>query len=346
MLLYLSSNENLGIFDFLSEEQGMIIKKLSGSFQLKQFVIHDMRSLNHYGFLAIDISCLRDNTEEIIEAIIAFQSMYTSRIIIYLQEEMDQEVLIQRLIEVGIYNIVFADSVDRLKELIKKATGSLGLNKRDLMNLLHQGESKSEIIQPEYHFTKKEVKIAVTGVMNRVGTTTMAMNLCHVLAGIGAKVCYVEANSNGHLKYIIEAIPGMTKDRNSVTYNGICFMDLYGESEESFDFIVYDMGSVEAKVVGAIKNKCDIGVVCATGKPYELDAYERRMQLFDGIEVSRVFSFVHEMEQKSILNQCGEVYFSEYTSSLFDSEKNSDIWMQILNKFIVRNTSGIRRIYE
>ena len=136
MLLYLSSNENLGIFDFLSEEQGMIIKKLSGNFQLKQFVIHDMRSLNHYGFLAIDICCLRDNTEEIIEAIIAFQSMYTSRIIIYLQESMDYEGLIQRLIEVGIYNIVFADSVDRLKELITKATGSLGVNKRIVMNLL------------------------------------------------------------------------------------------------------------------------------------------------------------------------------------------------------------------
>lgn len=346
MLLYLSSNENIGIFDFLTDEQGMVIKKLSGTFQLKQFVVHDMRSLNHYGYLAIDISCLRDEAEEVIEAIIAFQSMYTSRIIIYIQKDKDYESIIQKLIEVRIYNIIFSDSVDGLKELIKKATGSLGMNKRDVMNLLHHEENQYSVIDTEYQFIKKEAKIAVTGVMNRVGTTTMAMNLCHVLAGIGAKVCYVEANTNGHLNQIVESNAGMTSDHGMAIYNGICFMDLYSESKEVFDFIVYDMGVVEAKVVSAIKNKCDVGIVCATGKPYEFDAYESKLQLFEGIEISKVFSFVHEMEQKKIKDQFGEVNFSEYTPSLFDSEKNHDMWTHMLNKFVVRNTSGIGRIYE
>lgn len=31
-------------------------------------------------------------------------------------------------------------------------------------------------------------------------------------------------------------------------------MNLYGESDEEFDFIIYDMGVVESKVVGVIKN--------------------------------------------------------------------------------------------
>ncbi len=101
-LLYLSSNENIGIYDFLAEEQGMIMKKLSGTFQLKQFVVDDMRSLNHYSYLALDIHCLRDEAEEIIEALIAFQSMYTSRTIIYTQKDKDYESIIQKLIEVGI----------------------------------------------------------------------------------------------------------------------------------------------------------------------------------------------------------------------------------------------------
>lgn len=170
--------------------------------------------------------------------------------------------------------------------------------------------------------------------MSRVGTTTMAFNLCHVLSGLGAKVCYIEANGNGHLAKIIEGTQNMITKGDTAIHNGICFMDLYGESEEEFDFIIYDMGVVESKVVGAIKNKCDVGVLCATAKLYDQDIFIKENQLFDGTEVSRVFSFVHEAEQRKVIEDLGEGYFNEYTPSLFDSEKNSDMWMQILKNLL------------
>lgn len=87
-----------------------------------------------------------------------------------------------------------------------------------------------------------------------------------------------------------------------------------------------------------LRIKCDVGVLCTTTKPYEQEAYIKENQLFDGIQVSRVFSFVHESEQRKVIEEYGEGYFSDYTPSLFDSEKNSDMWMQMLNRFIVRNT--------
>ncbi|GEM_PF-742135 len=346
MLLYITSNVNMGIFDFLSDEQGMIIKKFNGTFQLKQFVIHDMRSLTHYGFLAIDLAALKDEEDEIIEAIMAFRSMYTSRVIFYVDKIGENERLIGQLIEQGIYNIVASDEVQVLEEKIRKTTGSLGMSKRDAMSLLNQDDTTSPMFKPDYRFVQKEVKIAITGVMHRVGTTTMAFNLCLFLSGLGAKVCYVEANGSNHLIKIMEETTNMVTNGNVNIYNGICFMDLYGESDEEFDFIVYDMGVVESKVIGAIKNKCDVGVLCATAKLYEKDEYIKVNQSFEGIEVSRLFSFVHEMEQRKVIEEYGEGYFSEYTPSLFDSEKNNDMWMQILNKFIVRNTPGIGRIYQ
>lgn len=346
MLLYISSNENIGIFDFLADEQGMIIKKFNGTFQLKQFVMYDMRSLTHYGFLAIDLSALKDEEDEIIEAIMAFKSMYTSRVIFYVDKVEENEGLIGQLMEQGIYNIVVSDEVELLKERIRKSTGSLGMSKRDALVLLDQEESSSPAFRPDYRFVGKEVKIALTGVKSRVGTTTMAFNLCHFLSGLGAKVCYVEANGSGHLLKIVGSTSTMVSKGNTTIHNGICFMDLYGESDEEFDFIIYDMGVVESKVVGAIKNKCDVGVLCTTAKPYDQEEYIKENQLFEGIDVNRVYSFVHEMEQRKIVEEFGEGYFSQYTPSLFDSESNSDMWMQILNKFIVRNTSGIGRIYE
>ncbi len=337
MILYISSNENVGIFDFLSEEQGMVIKKFSGSFYLKQFVIQDMRSLSHYSHFAIDMSSLRDTEEEVLEAIMAFKSMYTSRIIFYFETVDQHWPLIDRLIEQGIYNIVITEDVELLKEKIKIATGPLGMNKKDAQGLLNQKIETNDIFRSDYKFLQKEAKIAITGVMSRVGTTTMAFDLCHFLASKGAKVCYVEANSSGHLAKILKANSIRNTVGDTKIFNGICFMGLNGNSEEEFDFVIYDMGVVEFKVVTAIKNKCDVGILCATGKPYEMEEYEKINQLFEGISISKIFSFVHELEQRQIAEQYGEGYFSEYTPSLFDSEKNSDMWMQILNRFVVRN---------
>jgi len=86
MLLYLTSNENIGIFDFLSIEKGILIKKLSGSFKLMQFILRDMRSLDHYSYFAIDLSAVGDTEGEIIEAIGAFKKMFASRIVFYIDD--------------------------------------------------------------------------------------------------------------------------------------------------------------------------------------------------------------------------------------------------------------------
>jgi hypothetical protein len=83
MLLYISSNQNIGIFDFLIKEKGFIIKKLSGEFYLNKFVVHDMRNLTHYSYIAIDLKSLKDTSKEIIEALRAFKIMYDSRIIVF-----------------------------------------------------------------------------------------------------------------------------------------------------------------------------------------------------------------------------------------------------------------------
>jgi len=320
----------------------MVIKKFSGSFYLKQFVIQDMRSLSHYSHFAIDMSSLRDTEEELLEAIMAFKSMYTSRIIFYFETVEQYGPLIDRLIEQGIYNIVISEEVELSKDKIKIATGSIGMNKRDAQGLLKQQSETNDIFRPDYKFLQKEVKIAITGVMGRVGTTTMAFNLCHFLASIGAKVCYVEANSSGHIGKILETNSIKKTTGDTTIFNGICFMGLNENSEEEFDFIVYDMGVVESKVVGAIKSKCDLGILCAASKPHEMDAYVKVNQLFEGISISRIFSFVHDMEQRHTTEQYGEGYFSEYTPSLFDSEQNSDMWIQILNRFVVRNQEDVR----
>jgi len=88
----------------------------------------------------------------------------------------------------------------------------------------------------------------------------------------------------------------MIKQDDVVISNGICFLELNAFSEEEYDFILFDMGVTDSKVIGAIINKCNLGIVCATGKPYELNAYEKGMEMCNGVDVKSLFSFVPDNE--------------------------------------------------
>jgi hypothetical protein len=338
MLLYLSSNENINIFDFLSNEHGMVIKKLSGIFNLKQFVIHDMRSLNHYAYVAIDIKALKDSEEEIIEAVKAFKKMFSSRVIFYIEDIENNKVLIQDLIEQGIYNIILADTVDMMNKEIQKVVSDVGLIKRGIQLKLNAVDGIKNVYVPEYLFNSKNISIAITGVTHKVGTTTMAMNMCNYLSNIGAKVCYVEANTNNHIKKLPSVYTGMIVKEGCITYNGVKYLSLNAQSNDEYHFIIYDMGVLEPKNINAIKNNCDVVILCATAKPYEIDAYDKATELLNDANSYTIFSFVQDAAKAKIQNEYKKVFFSEYSPDLFDSEKNRDIWERILNEYMTKNT--------
>lgn len=124
MLLYLTSNENVGLFDFLTDELGMLVKKLSGEFSLNRFVVHDMKNLNHFSYIAIDL-----------EPINAFKTLYDSRIIIF-AEKADLELLNIIIEETETYNIVTAKSIEKIKEEIKISVSPHGMNKQYLLRTM------------------------------------------------------------------------------------------------------------------------------------------------------------------------------------------------------------------
>jgi len=338
MLLYISSNENVGIFDFLSNDHGMVIKKLSGTFSLKQFVMHDMRSLNHYSYFAIDIKALKDSEEEIIEAIKAFKSMFTSRVIFYVESIESNESIIESLIEEGIYNIILADTVNSMKEEIKKVVSDMGISKREIKLKLSRMKGVVNSYIPEYSFNNKSTSIIITGASTKVGTTTMAINLCNYLSSIGARVCYVEANTNNHVNELPKVYSDMTVEEDSIIYNEVKYLTLNSNSDEEYDFIIYDMGVIEYKIINVIRNKCDVAILCATTKPYEIETYDKAIDILDDANFYTIFSFVEEMTKLKLFNKYRKVFFSKYTPDPFNGENNRLIWEQILDKYITKNT--------
>jgi hypothetical protein len=327
VLLYLSSNENIGIFDFLSKEKGMVIKKLSGEFYLKKFVIHDMRNLSHYSHFAIDLKALKDTENEIIEAIIAFKTMYDSRIIIFAEGLKREDELISRLIEEKIYNVIISKEIQEIKNEILKCLSDVGKREED-WNL-------KETYENQYIFNNKNIKIAVVGVSSRVGTTTTAFNMARFLFNIGAKVSYTEANDSGHLKEIA-AYYEFLKLENYYRYKGV---EYYPNKQfpNDVNYQIFDLGSLNKGNIAIFKS-CDIKILCSGSKPYELiETYEAINSIKD-VNYNILFSSISYEEnlkiRKSFENSKDNIHFLKYSPSLFDGKINEDIYKEIIKDFI------------
>lgn len=334
MLLYISSNQNIGIFDFLIKEKGFIIKKLSGEFYLNKFVVHDMRNLSHYSYIAIDLKSLKDTNEEIIEALRAFKVMYDSRIIVYAEGRVKEEPLINDLIDEKIYNIVTATNIAGIKDQILKCISDEGMTYEEYFtrannNLL--GDAS------QYIFKQKDIKIAVAGVSRKVGTTTTAFNLTNYLNSIGARVSYTEANYNNHLKDIADYYEFIKDDEKSFKYKGI---EYYTDKQfpNEYNFNIFDLGVLNTSTISIFKT-CEVRILCSTAKPYELEALKETLNIKEGIHTCTLLSFVPEASRiglnKLIERENNRLFFTGYSPNLFDGKVNEKIFREVLKDYII-----------
>jgi len=290
--------------------------------------------------MVIDLNAIKDSNSDIMEAVNAYKKMFTSRLIFYIEDTIGHHDLVHKLIENGIFNIVTAKDIETIRTEFLKSVSDLGISKREIMLKLVPDDFSYKTSVDTYEFSNKEIKIAVTGVQHRVGTTTMAINFANYLSSIGAKVCYVEANEHDHLNKLPAFYQGMTVEDDVILYNGVKYLSLHSECHDEFDFIIYDMGVIDNRIISAIRKNCDATILCATGKPYEFNNIEKYLNLLDTTSLNTVFSFVAEPDQHKYLKLHKDIHFSSYTPNYFDGDTNESIWSSVIKPFI--NNSEVK----
>lgn len=323
MLLYLTSNENIELLDFLQEN--MIIKKLPGEFYIKKFVIYDMKSLDHYSYVVIDLESIKDEQDEIIEALTAFKTIYNPKLILIAKNA--ENILISRIVnEVGIYNIITAKDSDKIQENIKMCLGQEDRFKEQVIKYVKK-------LNLKYSFTNDNVKIFVSGVMSKFGTTKTAINLATFLADIGAKVSYTEANGGNHLSKIASYY-----DFKDFSYMGVEYY-YNGNIPLDCDFNIIDIGLLKEKKLKAISSSdvADVKILCGATKQSELEELIKLINLGEE-DINIILSSISERDKNNVRrllkHQKNPIYFSDDTVELFDV-KNSNIYKDILSKYII-----------
>lgn len=339
MLLYLTSAENVGLFDFLTEELGMLVKKLSGEFSLNKFVVHDMRNLSHFSYIAIDLEAIKDNLDETIESLIAFKALYDSRIIIFAERaQMD---LLNRIIEeTEIYNIITAKDIKKIKEEIKISISPQGMTKDYLLKSMNSSMDIEIESSPQYSFIGGNIKIVIAGAMNRVGTTTKALNMASYLARIGAKVSYTEANENNHLEKIHSYFfPNIPINNNCFSREGVDYFLYSNLPGDNYNFNIIDIGIINQrnkKIFGI----GEVKVLCSGIKPYEIPQLNSSLNM---LENKDIFIILNDEEtqriKKSLPIDDDKIHSSKYASDLFNTDINNEIWRSILSDYVVEHRS-------
>lgn len=108
-------------------------------------------------------------------------------------------------------------------------------------------------------------------------------------------------------------------------------------NDESFDFIIYDMGVLDRRIRHAMTNNCDEAFLCTTYKSYEWDQVKRAFMLLEDDEYKLFINFASESEQKELVGMNKKVYRLGYAPNQFGTETNSELWLEVLNNYIESN---------
>lgn len=143
--------------------------------------------------------------------------MFSARIIVILSGCEDMSGCIQRLLSIGVVNLITAETLEDAADELREALSDEGMQRYvPSTTVSSQPEPRRE---PEYEpadgiipyrWNAKNVRIAVAGAQRRSGVTVTAFNLAAWLTARGAEAAYIEVNTNRHLQLLLnvyEAAP-------------------------------------------------------------------------------------------------------------------------------------------
>ncbi|MDL2300971.1 hypothetical protein LJC58_01300 [Lachnospiraceae bacterium OttesenSCG-928-D06] len=339
MILYLSSNQHTNLLDFtgLYVDDTVTIKKMVGSFILKQFIISDMRNFSHCSELILDRSAFRDSDKEFAEAIEEFLIMYNARITVIYEGLKQSDELFLSLIKIGVGNIVSSTEIRQIQAEIKECLSQSGMLKYHAKGI---NCTKSRI--EHYRFECWNIRIAVLSAQARMGATTTAVGLSVWLNSVGGSVSYVEANQSGHLKMLGKAYE-MEIDGAGFIFDSVEYR--HNEPVKQRNFIVYDIGMCDSENSRNLVVKADIIVICCGIKPYEI-SYTRR--LLKQLETQYAFVLcpfadenLKENYSLALQSQYHQILFGDYQPDMMNPSANRKIYKGIVKDYIEEKKSTL-----
>lgn len=360
--IYISNQINIFIEDVCKKQNISLLARFINEYNLESFLQSELKNLNNIEYLIIDYNSIKNNTKEndIVIALSRIRKMYDIRIIFIFEGARKGNILLGKIFNLGIYNIITATNDILFKEELKKTLTEKGMTfanavKYQLDKNVFAINNTTNVIKETYIKVKQVVTIGVCSTERHLGATTQAINITKYLSELlNIRACYVE-NNNHHS--IIEIYNASNKEEimyyesiGKLEYEGIeMFMQTnIGEiMNNNYDFYVFDFGAMEEMTDNDLNNFLtkDIKFVVSGTKSWELrKLFEAFEKIGNDKSVNFIFNFTEKEKRDFFKENMGDyrdnTFFSDYIENPFVIG-NRIYWEKIFNPFIL--SSNLRK---
>jgi len=157
MLNYIASTRTSTLIQKICDKQNiLVLYQNEGITNINKYLKEAKVNFNLIKYFIIEINCLEDKEDEIIESIYNFSRVFNRiRFIILAQGMEEQCYLLNQLYEKGIYNIINLNTEQEIEEQLIKCLSNEGMQDKDAKKF----EKKKEIIVKERATDKIKKKI-------------------------------------------------------------------------------------------------------------------------------------------------------------------------------------------
>lgn len=336
--IYISKKVISELEEYCMQNNITLVTRFINEYNLEKFMQTELRNLNSIDFLIIDLQAIENLTsdDEIISKITLIRKMYNLRIIIIAQGYKYGNILLGKIFNLGIYNIVTETDNIKFKEELKKALSIEGMSfgnsiKYKIDNQIIAVNQTTKLIKENYIRVKQTVNIGVVGTEKHIGATTMAINLTKYLSELtNIKACYIENNNHNSISNLIENKEALfLENMNKITYKGIdMFLKPKNMSDilaNNYNFYIYDYGALneltEEERMSFLTR--DLKIVVSGNKIWEISNLINCFQIIgEDTSTYLVFNFAKESEKENFRISLGDYWkerttFSEYITDPF-----------------------------
>lgn len=350
--IYISNEINPFIEEVCRENEISLLTRYINEYNLENFLQSELKNLNNIEYLIIDYNAIKNNTKEndIVTALSRIRRMYEIRIIFIMEGAIKGNILLGRLFNLGIYNIVSATNDILFKEELRKTLTEKGMSfanavKYQLDKNIFAINNNTNVIKETFVKVKQVVTVGICSTERHLGATTQAINITKYLSELlNIKVCYIENNNHNS---IIEIYNTVNKEEaiyyeetGKIEYEGIeMFMksNIGDIMNNNYDFYIFDFGSMDEMNDSDINNFLtkDIKFIVSGTKAWELRyLFEAFEKIGNDKSINFIFNFTEKEKRNFFKDNMGEykenTFFSDY----------------IENPFIVGNRIYLEKIFK
>ncbi len=309
MIIEIISEKNSNLFDNVLNNY--IHTKYSGKYDLNKMLKQMINGSEDIDYILVDTSACKNTFQEIINAIKYYQNIIRD-ITFIIYTDIENKKFVLKLIENNIFNIVTSKNFDKARKELQLCLD--GFMTESYVNEL-LGIS---LIKPnKIEFKDKTRSIGVVGPMERVGTTTLAINLASFISSCNGKVLYIDVQGDT-VKYIAQEY-NIKEDSGIYKYSNILHLQERGiQNSNRYNCYVYDFGVVSDMLIQAL-NEMDIIVLVTTNKLYEMELINKAKDFFNN----------NNLSYNKITNLTQEEGGVSFIKDAFDGEYRYDVYKNL-----------------